>query len=72
MQTHALQQGDHLVGGRKHSRRNLNAKFFRGLEVDEQVEFGRLLERVFRVVGAVENFLQKTRDARNGSLGSRE
>ena len=59
---------DHVVGGRKQSRRNLNAKFFRGLEVDKQVEFGRLLERVFRVVGAVENFLQKTRDARNGSL----
>jgi hypothetical protein len=54
---------DHLVGGRKQSRRNLNAKFLRALEVDEQVEFGRLLEREFGGVSAVENFLQKARDA---------
>jgi hypothetical protein len=48
---------DHLVRGRKQSRRNLNAKLFCGPEINEQVKFGWLLEREFGGVGAVENLL---------------
>jgi hypothetical protein len=48
---------DHLVRGRKQSRRNLNTKLFCGPEINEQVKFGWLLEREFGGVGAVENLL---------------
>src|SRR5258708_384345 len=54
---------DHLVSGGQQRRRNFQAKRFRGLEVDCEVEFGRLLEREFGGIGAVENFLQQPRDA---------
>jgi hypothetical protein len=34
---------DHLIGGRKQRRQNFDAKPLRSLEIDEQIEFGRLL-----------------------------
>src|SRR5216684_1691206 len=36
---------DHLVGARKHSRRNLKAERLGGLEIDDQFELCRLLDR---------------------------
>jgi len=48
---------DHLVGGRKQRRRNLQAEDFRGFQVDRQIEFGRLLERKFARSGAIESRL---------------
>jgi hypothetical protein len=32
---------DHLVGNRKHARRNCKAERFRGFEVDHKLELGR-------------------------------
>ena len=47
--THAVQQFsslfDHLVGDRKHARRNCKAECFCGFEVDDQVKFGGLHDR---------------------------
>ena len=36
---------DHLVGAGEQRRRNVDAKRLRGLEIDHQLELGRLLDR---------------------------
>src|SRR6516225_7894927 len=54
---------NHLVGGRKQRRRNLDSERFGGLEIDEQIELCRLLEGNIAGSGAVENLLQQARRA---------
>ena len=59
--THALQQNDglleHLVGEREHAGRNSEGVRFGGLEINNQLEFGRLhhrqLGRLFTLEDAV-------------------
>ena len=46
---------DHLVGAREQRRRHGEAEFFRGLEIDHQLKFGRLLDRQFPRLGSLEN-----------------
>ena len=48
-QTHAVQQFsalfDHLVGDGQHPWRHLDTKRSRGLQIDDELEFGRLQHR---------------------------
>jgi len=47
---------DHLVGDGEHLRRNFDVKYLRSLEVDHQLELGRLDDRQFTRLHATENF----------------
>src|SRR5215813_5882132 len=47
---------DHLVGEREQPVRNLEAERLGGLEVDRQLEFGRLLDRQFSGFRTLKNF----------------
>src|SRR5262245_66342910 len=46
---------NHLVGEREQPVRNLEAERLGGLEVDHQLELGRLLDRQIARLGALEN-----------------
>jgi hypothetical protein len=46
---------DHLVGAREQRRRNFDAQRLRRLQVDDQFEFGRLLNRQISRLGTFEN-----------------
>ena len=48
---------DHLVGTGKQRSWNLDAKLLRGLEVDEQFKFGRLLNREVGGLGTSKDFV---------------
>jgi hypothetical protein len=51
MQCSKLRLFDHLIGAREHRRRNFEAERFGRLEVDHQLEFGRLFDRQIGRVG---------------------
>ena len=51
-------QFDHLVGESEQSRRYGQAEYLRRLEVNDQLEFGRLYDRQVSRFGAVENAAQ--------------
>src|SRR5262249_15581331 len=48
---------DHVVGKLLELCGHLEAQSFSGLQIDNQLEFGRLLDRQFRGLGALENFV---------------
>ena len=48
---------DDLVGAREHSARNVNAQRFRGLEIDDEVEFSRKNGKRVRLYSRPENDL---------------
>src|SRR6516165_12668600 len=54
---HWLGSLDHLVGKLLELCGHLEAQSFSGLQIDDQLEFGRLLDRQFRRLGALENFV---------------
>ena len=58
-QTHAAQQRaslfDRLVGGCEQRGRNVEAERFRGLEIDRELVFDRLLNRQIGWLGALED-----------------
>src|SRR5262245_58898947 len=51
----SLRSFDHLVGANKQSSRHSEAERLRGLEVDDQLDFGGLLDRQVRGFLALEN-----------------
>ena len=48
---------DHLVGEREQRRRDGEAKGLGGLEIDDEIELGRLLDRDIAGLRAVQNFV---------------
>jgi hypothetical protein len=54
---------DHLVGNGEHARRNGEAKRLGGLEIDDQLEFGGLLDRQITRLFALEDTVDIGRGA---------
>ena len=54
---------DHLVGAEQHAPWDLEAERLGGLQVDDQLELGRLLERDVARLRALENLVDETRRA---------
>jgi hypothetical protein len=48
---------DHLIGAREQRRWHLEAERLRGLEIDDQLELGRLLDRKIGGFGALQNLV---------------
>src|SRR5215472_12373857 len=55
--TFALASLNHFVGGRNERRRNGQAERFRGLDVDDKVELGRVLDRDVGGLRPSQNFV---------------
>src|SRR5215471_13915060 len=54
---------NHLIRPRQHVGRNRKADLLCGLEVDDQLELGRLLHRQIGGLSSLENFVNVIRDA---------
>src|SRR5262245_55022284 len=48
---------DYLVSDGKHFVGNLNPKCFGGFEIDDEIEFGRLLDRQIAGLSTLQNFV---------------
>jgi hypothetical protein len=55
---------DHFVCKRDQIRRHREAKVLRGLAIDDELEFGRLLDRQIGRSGAAQNLVDEVRGAR--------
>jgi hypothetical protein len=51
---------DHLIRASEQFRRNIDAKSLGGVEVDDQIKFGRLLKRQIGGRNAVKDFRQQS------------
>src|ERR1700730_16109645 len=55
MRRHAAASFDDLIGSQREARGNVYTGRFCGLEIDDQLKVGRLLDRQIRRLGALEN-----------------
>src|SRR5665647_3069761 len=54
---------DHLVGASEEHRRQFEAKRFRSLEIDNQLEFGLLVKGDISRIGSLQNFVNEVGEA---------